>query len=109
MVSKKTTFDFTGRYHNSSLLDENFDKSFQVSVEIDGITEQHKPESVLPRQLTRNRTRHLKCIRNLCEEFTVLHLGFLNYAHYILTVRFYDLNAFHHRYHINDLKFVVNQ
>lgn len=89
--------------------DETFDKSFQVSVEIDGIDDDHKPVSVLPRHHARNRTRHLKCTRSLCEEFTVLHLGFLNYAHYIITIRFYDLAAFNQRYHIKDLKFVVSR
>lgn len=88
--------------------DETFDKSFQVSVEIDGVTNEHKPMSVLPRHKARNRTRHLKCAKSQCEEFTVLHMGFLNYAHYIITVRFFELNEFNKRYHITDLKFVVS-
>lgn len=88
--------------------DETFDKSFQVSVEIDGITDEHKPISILPRHKAKNRTRHLKCMRSLCEEFTVLHLGFLNYAHYVIAVRFFDLNFFNERYHIKNLKFVVS-
>lgn len=54
------------------------------------------------------RTRHLICERNNCEEFTVLHLGFLDYAHYILTIRFFGLEAFHQRYSIKDLKFYVS-
>lgn len=53
------------------------------------------------------RTRHLLCERNKCEEFTVLHLGFMEYAHYILTVRFNGLEAFHQRYCIKNLKFYV--
>lgn len=47
------------------------------------------------------------CERNACEEFTVLHLGFLDYAHYIITVRFYDLEGFHQRYNIKKLIFFV--
>lgn len=54
------------------------------------------------------RTRHLLCERNACEEFTVLHLGFLDYAHYIITVRFYDLEGFHQRYNIKNLIFFVS-
>lgn len=86
--------------------DEVIDKAFQVSVEIDGITQQHKPVSVL-RHMAKNRTRHLKCSKSTCEEFTVLHLGFLDYAHYVITVKFFDLVHFHQRYHINELKFYV--
>lgn len=54
------------------------------------------------------RTRHLICERNSCEEFTVLHLGFLDYAHYIITVRFAELEGFHQRYKIKELKFFVS-
>lgn len=57
--------------------------------------------------MAKNRTRHLKCSRSTCEEFTVLHLGFLDYAHYVITVKFFDLGHFHQRYHINELKFYV--
>lgn len=53
------------------------------------------------------RTRHLLCERNKCDEFTILHLGFLDYAHYILTVRFHGLEGFHQRYNIKDLRFYV--
>lgn len=55
-----------------------------------------------------SRTRHLLCERNLCEEFTIVHLGFLEYAHYIITVRFYDLESFHQRYNIKDLTLFVS-
>lgn len=48
------------------------------------------------------------CERNSCEEFTVLHLGFLDYAHYIITVRFFGLESFHQRYKIKELKFYVS-
>lgn len=35
--------------------DEKFDKSFQISVAIDGLTEDHKPVTVLPPNTARNR------------------------------------------------------
>lgn len=88
--------------------DEKYDKSFQVSVAIDGITEQHKPLSILRADSVRNRTRHLSCVRNDCEEFTILHLGFLEYAHYIITVRFYGLDSFHQKYNIRSITFYVS-
>lgn len=53
-----------------------------------------------------NRTRHLKCKGNNCEEFTILHLAWLEYSHYQLTVNFYGLN--HKRYNINKLFFYVS-
>lgn len=79
-----------------------------MSVAIDGITEQHKPLSVLRADSIRNRTRHLSCVRNDCEEFTILHLGFLEYAHYIITVRFYGLETFHQKYNIHTITFYVS-
>ncbi|XP_055551518.1 transmembrane protein 181 [Wyeomyia smithii] len=85
--------------------DEIFDKSFHVSVGIDGLTVDHKPTTVLRAEHGKNRTRHLSCSRNTCNEFIVLHLGFLDYAHYIITVRFYGLESFHHRYNINSVQF----
>lgn len=50
----------------------------------------------------------MKCWKSTCDEFTVLHLGFLDYAHYIVTVRFYGLESFEKRYHITDLRFYVS-
>lgn len=54
------------------------------------------------------RTRHLKCEKQSCDEFIVLHLGFLDYTHYIITVNFYGLEAFHSRYNINELYIYVS-
>ncbi|XP_065081918.1 transmembrane protein 181 [Ochlerotatus camptorhynchus] len=85
--------------------DEIFDKSFHVSVGIDGLTVEHKPVTVLSVENSKNRTRHLTCSRDACDEFIVLHLGFLDYAHYIITVRFIGLDGFHHRYNINSVQF----
>uniref|UniRef100_A0A1B0C2U9 Transmembrane protein 181 n=1 Tax=Glossina palpalis gambiensis TaxID=67801 RepID=A0A1B0C2U9_9MUSC len=89
--------------------DEKYDKSFHVSVAIDAITEQHKPLNLLPANGPHNRTRHLSCVRNDCQEFTVMHLGFLEYAHYIITVRFYGLKSFHHKYNITGITFYVSE
>lgn len=54
-----------------------------------------------------NRTRHLKCKGNVCEEFTIMHLAWLEYSHYQLSVNFFGLN--HKRYNINKLNFYVSQ
>ncbi|XP_044761439.1 transmembrane protein 181 [Coccinella septempunctata] len=85
--------------------DEIYDKSFQVSITIEGLTEEHKPISVVDTKHSRNRTRHLRCENQNCDEFIVLHLGYLDYTHYILTVRFHGLEAFHKRYNINQVTF----
>lgn len=96
-------------FHSLSLFtDERYDKSFQISVTIDGISEQHKPLTVLGAGQAHNRTRHLVCVRNDCEEFTVMHLGFLDYAHYIITVRFLGLESFHQKYNIRAITFYVS-
>lgn len=85
--------------------DESFDKTFHVSVTIDGITADRKPVTVLHSDRAHNRTRHLICERQSCEEFMVVHLGFLDYKHYILTVRFHGLESFHQRYNIVEVTF----
>ncbi|KAJ8977166.1 hypothetical protein NQ317_003106 [Molorchus minor] len=127
---------------------EIIDKMFEISVGISGLTEDHKPVTILDikgnnrtsrflyeegmaarplrshleRMLTSQktqktnitnragedfifRTRHLKCEKQSCNEFIVLHLGFLDYTHYIITVNYYGLEAFHSRYNINELYF----
>ncbi|XP_044262247.1 transmembrane protein 181 [Tribolium madens] len=85
--------------------DESYDKSFLISVTIEGVDEDHKPVPILDGKHTRNRTRHLTCENQRCDEFVVLHLGFLDYTHYIITLNFYGLEAFHKRYEINQLTF----
>jgi hypothetical protein len=54
------------------------------------------------------RTRHLRCQKQDCEEFIVMHLGFLDYTHYILTVHFFGLESFHLRYAIKEVTFYVS-
>lgn len=50
----------------------------------------------------------MRCENQNCDEFIVLHLGYLDYTHYILTVRFHGLEAFHKRYNINQVTFYVS-
>ncbi|XP_012283820.1 transmembrane protein 181 [Orussus abietinus] len=85
--------------------DERYDKSFQVSVSIDGIDPDRKLIAVLAPEVGHNRTRHLKCERQSCEEFMVVHLGYLEYTNYIITVHFHGLESFHQRYYIRNLTF----
>ncbi|XP_012254361.1 transmembrane protein 181 [Athalia rosae] len=84
---------------------ERYDESFQVSVSIDGQASDHRAVSILAPEAGHNRTRHLTCERQSCEELVVVHLGFLDYSHYIITVRFHGLESFYQRYTIRDLTF----
>ncbi|CAB3364753.1 Hypothetical predicted protein [Cloeon dipterum] len=85
--------------------DETYDKRFHMSVTIEGITADHKPLTVLREDQAHNRTRHVHCQREECDDFIVLHLGFLDYTHYILTVHLYGLESFHQRYNIKEVLF----
>ncbi|XP_046734631.1 transmembrane protein 181 isoform X1 [Diprion similis] len=89
----------------SNVDNERYDESFQVSVSIDGQVSDRKAVSILAPEAGHNRTRHLKCERQSCEELVVVHLGFLDYSHYIITVRFHGLESFYQRYIIRDLTF----
>ncbi|XP_057663045.1 transmembrane protein 181 [Diorhabda carinulata] len=82
---------------------EIIDKLFGVSVALSGLSEEHKPVTVLDIN-SNNRSRHLKCEKR-CDEFVVAHLGYLDFTHYIVAVKFYGLEAFHSRYNINELLF----
>ncbi|XP_076173584.1 transmembrane protein 181 [Ptiloglossa arizonensis] len=94
-----------GKLLTSNNDDERYDKSFQISIAIDGITSDRKLMPVLSSETGHNRTRRLKCERQTCEELVVAHLGFLDYSYYIITVRFHGLESFHQRYNIRELTF----
>ncbi|XP_026322135.1 transmembrane protein 181 [Hyposmocoma kahamanoa] len=85
--------------------EEIFDKSFQVSISIDGVLSDHTTTNLVPESEATNKTIHLKCMKQVCEEVMVLHLGSLDYMHYVLNIRFYGLKEFHKRYYIRDIIF----
>ncbi|KAL4713253.1 hypothetical protein ACJJTC_018601 [Scirpophaga incertulas] len=85
--------------------EEIFDKSFQVSISIDGVLNEHKTVNLFPESISANKTQHLKCKKQVCEEVMVLHLGSLDYTHYVLNVHFYGLKEFHKRYYIREILF----
>lgn len=84
-----------------SFLDEFFDTTFSLNIKILGL----ENYSLLPKG-GKNRTRHLKCKGNSCDDFTILHLGWLEYPHYQFIVTFFGLN--HKRYNIEKLTFYVS-
>lgn len=54
------------------------------------------------------RTRDLACERQNCSEILILHMGYFDYPHYALTIRFYGLESIHNRYTIKDVNFFVS-
>ncbi|CAG9559629.1 unnamed protein product [Danaus chrysippus] len=85
--------------------EEIFDKSFQISISIDGVLSDHTTVTLLPESEATNRTQHLKCKKQVCEEVMVLHLGSLEYTHYVFNLHFYGLEEFHKRYNIREIIF----
>ncbi|XP_075971889.1 transmembrane protein 181 isoform X2 [Anticarsia gemmatalis] len=85
--------------------EEIFDKSFQISISIDGVLADHSTTELVSENDAPNRTEHLKCIKRVCDEVLVLHIGMLEYTHYVLNINFYGLKEFHKRYHIREIVF----
>lgn len=82
--------------------DEIFDIAFSINIQILGLDNYE----LLPVS-GKNRTRHLKCEGSSCEDFTILHLGWLEYSHYQFIITFYGLN--HKRYNnFDELNFYVS-
>ncbi|XP_039750169.1 transmembrane protein 181 [Pararge aegeria] len=85
--------------------EEIFDKSFQISIAIEGVVGGHVTVNIIPETGVTNRTLHLKCKKQICEEIMILHLGSLEYTHYVLNIQMYGLKEFHYRYNIRDIVF----
>ncbi|XP_066968307.1 transmembrane protein 181 [Macrobrachium rosenbergii] len=85
--------------------EQSFTREFHLSVSIEGLTREHKTESVLSVDKPHNRTRSLECDQTECGEVTVMHLGYLRYTHYIITVNFYGLGDIQQWYNVKDVIF----
>lgn len=83
--------------------EESYEKAVHVSVTAHGIREDHRPALILKADREHNRSRHLHCRWQGCDELVVLHLGYLAYTHYLLQIRFYGLES--HTYHVKDITF----
>ncbi|XP_076258872.1 transmembrane protein 181 [Rhynchophorus ferrugineus] len=84
---------------------EIIDKEFNIAVSLSGLSEEHKPVNLDSSYFHENRSRELHCEKQNCDEFTVMHLGYLAYTHYMVTIKFYNLESFHARYTIKQLLF----
>ena len=63
---------------NVQFLDEIFDTPFEVNVIIKGLEDSKL--ITLVEYSAKNRTRHLKCTGNICEDFTIMHMAWLEYS-----------------------------
>lgn len=96
----------------AKLIKENRDAetigiNFHAALTIQGVTDEGHgtPVSILDENQTRNRSRRMLCSEQECSEFTVLHLGFLDFSHYIIAIRFYELETIEQKYPIKDVTF----
>ena len=55
-----------------------------------------------------HRTRTLECDQTECGEVTVMHLGYLRYTHYIITINFYGLADIQQWCYVKDVIFYVS-
>ncbi|XP_073993344.1 transmembrane protein 181 isoform X1 [Rhodnius prolixus] len=85
--------------------DDILDRSFHVSVAIEALTAEHKAVTLLHSDRAHNRTHHLRCKGQVCDQVTILHIEFLDFTHYILKVFFYGLETFHQHYTIKEVTF----
>uniref|UniRef100_A0A6M2CPK5 Putative transmembrane protein n=1 Tax=Rhipicephalus microplus TaxID=6941 RepID=A0A6M2CPK5_RHIMP len=85
--------------------DETFRKAFHLEVNIQGITSKGHVVNIYGTSRPHIRVRQLICSKKVCDAFTVLHLGFLDYSRYLLTVTFYGLETIDEKYHIDDVTF----
>ncbi|UYV60779.1 TMEM181 [Cordylochernes scorpioides] len=83
--------------------DQSFHKNFTVGVAIYAKTEEGRRVAVL--DPAHNRTRDLRCLDKVCDGFTVLHLGFLDFPQYSLVVTFHGLEPIDAKYRIVEVVF----
>lgn len=78
---------------------------FSVALTIQGITDEQIGVSILNGDQMHNRTRNIECSEEECTEFTILHLGFLDFSHYAISAQFYGLESLEQKYPIKDVVF----
>jgi len=79
-----------------------FDFPFVVGVQVRGILEENKSDIIYKEGL-HNRSRNLHC-GTKCDDLILVHIGYLEYPSYIITVHFYGLEDM--KYTIKDINFM---
>ncbi|XP_063850900.1 transmembrane protein 181-like isoform X1 [Scylla paramamosain] len=85
--------------------EQSFRKEFHLSVSVEGLTRNREQETVLHADQPHNKSRTLECDQRGCGEVTVMHLSYLRYTHYIITVNFYGLVEIQQWYAVRDVVF----
>nr|CAG4651694.1 EOG090X03I5 [Triops cancriformis] len=85
--------------------DETFDKPFQVSISMQGSN--GDPEELARPNHLENRTRHLFCEKDGCNNLILLQMGYVAYSHYVFSISFSGLQTIHERYTIEDVIFHI--
>nr|CAG4643825.1 EOG090X03I5 [Lepidurus arcticus] len=85
--------------------DETFDKPFQVSISMQGFSDESA--EIYPPQLLENRTRHLFCEKDGCNDLVLLHMGYIAASHEVFSINFSGLQTIHERYTIQDVVFNI--
>ncbi|XP_055495492.1 transmembrane protein 181 isoform X2 [Leucoraja erinacea] len=78
-------------------------KNVSMMVTISGVMQDTSVPNI--RVYPHNHTRSLHCANRLCDEIIVLHLGYLNYTEYVITVTFYNLMS--SEFPIKDVNFTL--
>ncbi|XP_064629760.1 transmembrane protein 181-like isoform X2 [Lineus longissimus] len=73
---------------------------FVVGIQSRGMVDENTSSQAQP--VTHNKTRTLECLKD-CKELILLHLGFIDYTHYQITINFYGLEKM--KWAIKDVKF----
>ncbi|KAF6213312.1 hypothetical protein GE061_011030 [Apolygus lucorum] len=90
----------------ANIEDDSVDRPFHVTVAIDAHDEKKSTVvTIIHPDRAHNRTHHLHCENHECDQVTILHIGYINYPHYVFTVRFYGLESFNTHYKIKEVTF----
>ena len=85
---------------------ETFSKECAVWLRVEGIVDSgHK---VLVGGQGHNRSRSITCNQNRCHSFIVMHLGVLEFAHYLVNVSFSGLEIVDRHFNIEDIVFTIS-
>ena len=82
---------------------EMFTKKCHVFLQVKGLLD--KSKSVLIGGQSHNRTRTIRCDDEKCDSFIIMHLGVLEYSHYLVNISFTGLDSVDKHFHIKDIIF----
>eukprot|EP00095_Tigriopus_kingsejongensis_P007871 snap_masked-scaffold127_size327531-processed-gene-1.2 protein:Tk07871 transcript:snap_masked-scaffold127_size327531-processed-gene-1.2-mRNA-1 annotation:"hypothetical protein DAPPUDRAFT_312162" len=84
---------------------EAFAKKCNVFIQVEGM--RGKDNKVLVGGRGHNRSRTIKCDDKQCESFIVMHLGVLEFSHYLVNISLTGLESIHRHFSIQDILFTI--